>query len=219
MNAKDFTTNSETFRKIMDAEVFGKAVSAENKERNEDLADRKITGYSNLIADIKDVRLQKGNLPKTVRDKVWDGLTVEAGLSTSVAKKYMETSVKAVRMFDFPSQGGAAAVKSELLAQGLDSEAKLRKRVSGEDKLTPEQQVAKDFVGGWTYKKNDEGESEPSMWKWGKHVDPADPFAAMDRAIEALQAQRLIAEAALAAAQEAETERATYEQVMAALGE
>jgi len=219
MRAKDFVTNADTFRKIMDAEVLGKDVAAQNKERNEDLADRKITAYSNLIADLKDIRLQKGNLPGSVRDKVWEGLTVSAGLSTSVAKKYMETSIKAIRMFDFPSQGGAAAVKQELLSQGLDSESKLRKRVSGEDKLTPEQQVAKDFVGGWTYKKNDEGESEPSMWKWGKNVDPADPFAAMDRAIEAMQEMRRIAEAALDAAREAESERATYEQVMAALGE
>lgn len=217
MNAKTFAVDASVFADIHSTEVFGKDVRAENKERTADLNSRKIAAYAGLIASINGVKLVKGNLPKYARDKVWEGLTVDAGCSKAIAKKYLENSVGAVREFDFPSQATGAYIEARLIEDGIDSEAKLAKAVKAEGEETAEQKVAREFVGGFTTRKDENGDRVPGVFKLGKYTDEADPFAALERLRSALDEAERIARAAIEAAASADVERAAYEQVMAAL--
>jgi hypothetical protein len=219
MSKKSFTVDAAVFAEIHDTEVFSKNVSDENKERTAEKNERKITAYAGLIASINGVKLVNGNLPKYARDKVWEGLTVDAGVSKAVAKKYLENSVGAVRpsIFDFPTQATAAHIEARLIEDGIDSEAKLAKRVKPEDVDTPEARIARDFVGGFTTRKDENGNRVPGVFKLGKYVDGDDPFAAVERLRQALDEAQRIARAATEAAAAADVERATFEEVMAAL--
>jgi len=217
MSKKTFAIESSVFSTIHETEVFGQGVQAENKERQEDLNGRKIEAYSGLIASINGVALVKGNLPKYARDKVWEGLTVDAGVSKAVAKKYLENSVGAVRHFDFPSQATGSHIEARLIEDGIDSEAKLAKIVKGDDVDTPEMKVCREFIGGFTTRKDENGDRVPGIFKLGKHTDENDPFAAVERLRTALDEAERVARAAIEAAAAAEDDRATYADVMDAL--
>lgn len=217
MTKATFNIDTAVFANISETEVFSKSAKAENAERVEEINSRKIGSYAELIASINGVKLVKGNLPKYARDKVWDGLTADAGLSKAVAKKYLENSVGAVREFDFPTQATASFVEARLIEMDITSEAKLAKAVKPEAVDTPEQRVARDFVGGFTTRKDDDGNRVAGVWKQGKHTEEGDPFAALQRLRDALDEAERIARAAMEAASVADEERATYEQVMAAL--
>lgn len=217
MTKATFSIAKDIFDRIHETEVFGAGVREENKERTEDLNNQKITAYSGLIASIAGVTLVKGNLPKYARDKVWNGLTQDAGVTKAVAKKYLENSVGAVRELDIPTQATGMAVKQILLDEDITSEAKLAKRVKAEADDSPEGRVCRDFVGGFTTRKDDNGNRVPGVFKLGKHTDEADPFAALERLRSALDEAERIARAAIEAAAAAEEERASYEEVMNAL--
>ena len=217
MTKSTFSIDASVFSDIHDTETFGAGVKSENKERSEELNERKITSYSNLIACIGGIKLTKGNLPKYARDAIWDGLTVDAGVSKSVAKKYLENSVGAVRHFDFPTQATGSFIEAKLIEEGITSESKLTKLVKGEDTDTPEMAVARTFIGGFTTRKDDEGNRVKGVFKFGKETEEDDPFAAVERLRLALDEVERIARAAIEAAAGAEEDRATYEQVMAAL--
>lgn len=195
---------------IIDAAVFADIAVAEKsiagykndaKDMQAQANDQKITAYSALIASLSGQKLVKGNLPRAVSKQVYTGLMQEAGVKEATAKRYLENSVGALRELEIPSQATPSLVKEILLAENIDSENKLAKRVSGESDKDPMIGMAEALIGKFTTRKDDAGNRVQGVFKPSK-FDQSD----WDRFEDAIRELKAARAAAADAAMQAEAD-------------
>lgn len=154
-----FALADTTINVINAAEAQIAGLKADNKANNAAANDQKIGAYCELIASLAPIKLVKGNLPRAVSKALRVALLEEAGLKEATAKRYVENSVGAIRMFDLSGMDNATPemVREFLDDSGIDSENKLAKAIKGEGEKSKAQMLAEQVVGKWSSAKDDNG--------------------------------------------------------------
>ena len=199
------TIDSSVIIGIADAERDIASFKGSAKEATSLANDRKIGAYSLLIASLSGQKLVKGNLPRAVSKQVYKGLIEDAGIKEASAKRYLENSVGALRELDIPTQATPEVVRSILQQDGIDSENKLAKRVTGGDEKDPMVTLAETLVGKFTTRKDDDGNRVQGVFKASKFEQ--EDWDRFEDAVRELKAARIAASdaAAIAAAEEKRT--------------
>lgn len=205
MNAQTNVINADVFAGIANAEKAIEGFKGEAKQSAANANDQKIGAYSLLIASLAGTKLVKGNLPRAVSKQVYNGLLQDAGVKEASAKRYLENSVGALRLFDIPQQATPSLVKDILLSENIDSENKLAKRVSGEDEKDPMRSMAESLIGKFTSRKDENGQKVQGVFKPSKfEQEDWDRFEDYMRELKAAR----VAAADAAAQAEADEKRA-----------
>ncbi len=168
MNAQTATIDSTVFAGIANAEKQIATFKGDAKESQKQANDQKISAYALLISSLVGTKLVKGNLPRATANIIRKGLLEDAGVKEASVKRYVENSVGALREFDFPTQATPELVKDMLLAENIDSENKLAKRVSGEADKDVMRQMAEALVGKFTTRKDENGQKVQGVFKPSK---------------------------------------------------
>jgi hypothetical protein len=216
-----FILNDTTINVINAAEAQIAGLKADNKANNQAANDQKIGAYCELIASLAPVKLVKGNLPRAVSKALRVALLEEAGLKEATAKRYVENSVGAIRMFELSGMDNATPemVREFLDDAGIDSENKLAKAIKGEAEKSQAQMLAEQVVGKWSSAKDDNGKVvQGNVFKDGLSDDDLEEFQiAMSELMAARQAYRNSAAAKAAQADATDDGVAAY--VAEGLGE
>jgi hypothetical protein len=216
-----FILNDTTINVINAAEAQIAGLKADNKANNQAANDQKIGAYCELIASLAPVKLVKGNLPRAVSKALRVALLEEAGLKEATAKRYVENSVGAIRMFELSGMDNATPemVREFLDDAGIDSENKLAKAIKGEAEKSQAQMLAEQVVGKWSSAKDDNGKVvQGNVFKDGLSDDDLEEFQiAMHELMAARQAYRNSAAAKAAQADATDDGVAAY--VAEGLGE
>jgi hypothetical protein len=216
-----FILNDTTINVINAAEAQIAGLKADNKANNQAANDQKIGAYCELIASLAPVKLVKGNLPRAVSKALRVALLDEAGLKEATAKRYVENSVGAIRMFELSGMDNATPdmVREFLDAAGIDSENKLAKAIKGEAEKSQAQMLAEQVVGKWSSAKDDNGKVvQGNVFKDGLSDEDLEEFQiAMSELMAARQAYRNSAAAKAAQADATDDGVAAY--VAEGLGE
>jgi hypothetical protein len=216
-----FILNDTTINVINAAEAQIAGLKADNKANNEAANDQKIGAYCELIASLAPVKLVKGNLPRAVSKALRVALLEEAGLKEATAKRYVENSVGAIRMFELSGMDNATPemVREFFDDSGIDSENKLAKAIKGEAEKSKAQMLAEQVVGKWSSAKDDNGKVvQGNVFKDGLSDEDLEEFQiAMRELMAARQAYRNSAAAKAAQADATDDGVAAY--VAEGLGE
>jgi len=157
-------------------------LKSNNKANNQEANSHKMSAYGEIIASIAQVKLTKGNLPRSVSKELYTALQDQVGVKYQTAKRYVENSVGAVRLIkrvigDIPTQYTGDAVVADLATLEIDSENKLAKAVNGGADKSKAQRLAEQVVGKFSTKKNDQGEKEQGdVFKDGLTDEELDDF-------------------------------------------
>jgi hypothetical protein len=216
-----FILADTTINVINAAEAQIAGLKADNKANNEAANDQKIGAYCELIASLAPVKLVKGNLPRAVSKALRVALLEEAGLKEATAKRYVENSVGAIRMFELSGMDNATPemVREFFDDSGIDSENKLAKAIKGEAEKSKAQMLAEQVVGKWSSAKDDNGKVvQGNVFKDGLSDEDLEEFQiAMSELMAARQAYRNSAAAKAAQADATDDGVAAY--VAEGLGE
>jgi hypothetical protein len=216
-----FILADTTINVINAAEAQIAGLKADNKANNQAANDQKIGAYCELIASLAPVKLVKGNLPRAVSKALRVALLEEAGLKEATAKRYVENSVGAIRMFELSGMDNATPemVREFFDDSGIDSENKLAKAIKGEAEKSKAQHLAEQVVGKWSSAKDDNGKVvQGNVFKDGLSDDDLEEFQiAMSELMAARQAYRNSAAAKAAQADATDDGVAAY--VAEGLGE
>jgi hypothetical protein len=216
-----FILADTTINVINAAEAQIAGLKADNKANNQAANDQKIGAYCELIASLAPVKLVKGNLPRAVSKALRVALLEEAGLKEATAKRYVENSVGAIRMFELSGMDNATPemVREFFDDSGIDSENKLAKAIKGEAEKSKAQHLAEQVVGKWSSAKDDNGKVvQGNVFKDGLSDDDLEEFQiAMHELMAARQAYRNSAAAKAAQADATDDGVAAY--VAEGLGE
>ena len=216
-----FILADTTINVINAAEAQIAGLKADNKANNQAANDQKIGAYCELIASLAPVKLVKGNLPRAVSKALRVALLEEAGLKEATAKRYVENSVGAIRMFELSGMDNATPdmVREFFDDSGIDSENKLAKAIKGEAEKSKAQMLAEQVVGKWSSAKDDNGKVvQGNVFKDGLSDDDLEEFQiAMRELMAARQAYRNSAAAKAAQADATDDGVAAY--VAEGLGE
>jgi hypothetical protein len=216
-----FILNDTTINVINAAEAQIAGLKADNKANNQAANDQKIGAYCELIASLAPVKLVKGNLPRAVSKALRVALLDEAGLKEATAKRYVENSVGAIRMFELSGMDNATPemVREFFDDSGIDSENKLAKAIKGETEKSKAQMLAEQVVGKWSSAKDDNGKVvQGNVFKDGLSDEDLEEFQiAMRELMAARQAYRNSAAAKAAQADATDDGVAAY--VAEGLGE
>jgi hypothetical protein len=216
-----FILADTTINVINAAEAQIAGLKADNKANNEAANDQKIGAYCELIASLAPVKLVKGNLPRAVSKALRVALLEEAGLKEATAKRYVENSVGAIRMFELSGMDNATPemVREFFDDSGIDSENKLAKAIKGEAEKSKAQMLAEQVVGKWSSAKDDNGKVvQGNVFKDGLSDEDLEEFQiAMRELMAARQAYRNSAAAKAAQADATDDGVAAY--VAEGLGE
>lgn len=192
MNAQTNAVDAAVFAGIATAEKAIEGFKGEAKQSSANANDQKIGAYSLLIASLSGTKLVKGNLPRAVSKQVYTGLMQDAGVKEATAKRYLENSVGALRVLEIPTQATPSLVKDILLAENIDSENKLAKRVSGEDDKDPMRVLAEALIGKFTTRKGEDGQRVQGVFKPSKFEQ--EDWDSFEDHIRELKAARAAAE-------------------------
>ena len=216
-----FIIADTTINVINAAEAQIAGLKADNKANNEAANAQKISAYCELIASLAPVKLVKGNLPRAVSKALRVALLEEAGLKEATAKRYVENSVGAIRMFELSGMDNATPemVREFFDDSGIDSENKLAKAIKGEAEKSKAQMLAEQVVGKWSSAKDDNGKVvQGNVFKDGLSDEDLEEFQiAMSELMAARQAYRNSAAAKAAQADATDDGVAAY--VAEGLGE
>jgi hypothetical protein len=216
-----FILDDTTINVINAAEAQIAGLKADNKANNQAANDQKIGAYCELIASLAPVKLVKGNLPRAVSKALRVALLEEAGLKEATAKRYVENSVGAIRMFELSGMDNATPemVREFFDDSGIDSENKLAKAIKGETEKSKAQMLAEQVVGKWSSAKDDNGKVvQGNVFKDGLSDEDLEEFQiAMSELMAARQAYRNSAAAKAAQADATDDGVAAY--VAEGLGE
>src|SRR6056300_1449134 len=180
--AKQFMISDSSINVVYQAEQEIGTLKGQNRENNDAANSQKMTAYGEVIASIAQVKLVKGNLPRSVSKTLRKALLEEAGLKDATVKRYVENGVGAVRLIkekigDIPSQYTGSAVVADLVAMDIDSENKLAKAIKGEGEKSKAQMLAEKVVGKFSNKKEENGKMvQGDVFRDGLDDDELDEF-------------------------------------------
>lgn len=217
-----FQINEETFAQIARREAEIAGLKDSNKENNALANSQKIAAYSDLIADLSQVKLVKGNLPRAVSKQVREALLADAGLKDATVKRYIDNSVGAIRHFKLSQVHNCtpAMVREFFDTEGVDSENKLAKLVNGEAEQSKARKLAEAVVGKWSTRKDENGKRvQGDVFRDGLSDDELEEFFDHMRELQAARAAYHNPEAAKQAEASAAEENAACNAVAAYVAE
>ncbi len=153
-----FEIADATINHIAGAEAKITGLKADSKANSEAANSHKIGAYCELISSIASVKMKKGNLPDAVSKSVKEALLLALGTGKdATVKRYFDNSVGAIRHFDLAgmTQATPAMVQEFFDAEGITSENKLAKLVSGEASKSKAKLLAEKVVGKWSTKREE----------------------------------------------------------------
>ncbi len=226
--AKQFMISDSSINVVYQAEQEIGTLKGQNRDNNDAANGQKMTAYGEVIASIAQVKLVKGNLPRSVSKTLRKALLEEAGLKDATVKRYVENGVGAVRLIkekigDIPSQYTGSAVVADLVAMDIDSENKLAKAIKGEGEKSKAQMLAEKVVGKFSNKKDENGKMvQGDVFRDGLDDEELDEFQNVMRELMAARKAYRDTAAAKAAADSAAVENDTVDacvvEMMDALG-
>lgn len=167
-------------------------IKATTKEQREEMDSHVMSAYGEIIAEMMQ-NLTKTGVSKPFLVALKSFLHEElagVGVKESKVKRLVENSVGAVRLFrgDLPTQATGEAVVALLTQEGITSENKLAKAVSGENEKSAAQILAEKVVGKWSSKKDKNGQKvQGDVFKEGLSYDDIEEF---QKIFESLMAER-----------------------------
>lgn len=213
---KTFTANVDTFRDLGRKAAEHSAIHEARRGENETIAEEKMELYAALASDLLDVNMNKGNLPKYVREPFQAAMAEIAGLDPKkgAGKRYYDGSVGIARYakrlgIDMSRNDRRQAIRDALAAQNIANESQLHKWIKGDDETSYIDTVVRRFVGGFSYSKDAKGDRYISGWRVGGDREE------LDSLIEALEAARRIEEQVQQATSRAEAEERKFAEVWA----
>ncbi len=215
MANQTFSLSANTVSTVAANEGTLSGLKGDAKMVTEQVNATKLATYAELISAISGITLTKGNLPRTISKNVRHDLTTDGGCKDAVAKKYLENSVAAKREFGFGDNTTPTAVMSVFNDQGITSEAKLAKAVSGEADKSAALILAEKVMGKWSNKKDDNGNVvQGDKWKDGLDDEELAVFFDEMNALQAARNNYHASEAAKAAQEAVEKENDTVNDVV-----
>jgi hypothetical protein len=210
-----FSLSANTVSTVAANEGTLSGLKGDAKMVTEQVNATKLATYAELISAISGITLTKGNLPRTISKRVRDDLTTDAGCRKAVAKKYIENSVGAKRQFGFGDNTTPTAVLAVFADQGITSEAKLAKAVSGEGEKSAAVILAEKVIGKWSTSKDDNGNVvQGKKFKDGLTDEELVEFFDEMNALQAARNNYHASEAAKAAQEAVERENDTVNDVV-----
>ena len=169
MANQTFSLSTNTVSTVAANEGTLSGLKGDAKMVTEQVNATKLATYAELISAISGIALtDKGNLPRSISKTVNGDLTTDGGCKDATAKKYLENSVAAKRKFGFGDNTTPTAVLAVFSDQGITSEAKLAKAVSGEADKSAALILAEKVIGKWSTSKDDNGNAvQGDKWKDG----------------------------------------------------
>lgn len=163
----------------------------------------KVAAYSDIISALAAVPLtSKGKLPRAVSTDLRDTL-LEAGVSKSCTKRYVENSTAALRVFEIPTQATPELVQEILESENIDSENALKKACFNSRDVSDVRAFAEKLVGKFATRYTDGGtEVTTEEFRPSKLTDEQIE-AAMEELEDAMRELRAAREAAKVAAKAA----------------
>ena len=154
MANQTFSLSDNTVSIVAANETALEGLKGDAKQVTEQVNATKLATYAELISAISGINLTgNGNLPRTISKRVREDLTTDGGCKDATAKKYLENSVGAKRQFGLGDNTTPTAVLAVFADQGITSEAKLAKAVSGEAEKSAALILAEKVMGKWSTKK------------------------------------------------------------------
>ena len=141
-----------------------------SKKANAGRQARKLNSYCRLVSRISAVNLTtKSNLPTAISSKLKGELMDLGGLTKPMAEKMIKNSVGARNVFKIGGNNVTPQMVADIFeANGISSEAKLIKAVSGRAKKSEAKVLAERVMGKWSSKKDGNGNSvQGGIWKDG----------------------------------------------------
>ena len=215
MANQTFSLSANTVSTVATNEGTIAGLKGDAKMVTEQVNATKLATYAELISAISGITLTKGNLPRTTSKRVREDLTTDGGCRKAVAKKYIENSVGAKRQFGFGDNTTPTAVLAVFADQGITSEAKLAKAVSGEGEKSAAVILAEKVIGKWSTSKDDNGNTvQGKKFKDGLTDEELVEFFDEMNALQAARNNYHASEAAKAAQAAVEKENDTVNDVV-----
>ena len=163
----------------------------------------KVAAYADIISALAAVPLtSKGKLPRAVSTDLRDTL-LEAGVSKSCAKRYVENSTAALRVFEIPSQATPELVEEILATENIDSENALKKACFDSREVSDVRAFAEKLVGKFKTRFTDGGKEVATEDFHPSKLTDAEIDAALEELEDAMRELRAARTAAKSAAKSA----------------
>jgi len=215
MATQTFSLSTQAVTTIAANQTTIKGLKGDAKMVTEQVNATKLATYAELISAISGITLTKGNLPRTISKRVREDLTTDGNCQDAVAKKYLENSVGAKRQFGFGDNTTPTAVMAVFNDQGITSEAKLAKAVSGEGEKSAALILAEKVMGKWSTSKDDNGNVvQGKKFKDGLDDEELALFFDKMNALQAARNNYRASEAAKAAQEAVEKDNDTVNDVV-----
>jgi len=165
-------------------EVEIKGHKETRSEVTEEINTAKVSQYAQMMAGLRDAPRQKGQLTRPARKSVEDAMDAAGGvdISKGTGKRLYDGAVamtnpkvyKAALGEDMPTQATAGYFEARLIEAGLTTESKITAAAFPAQSEDAIDQIVRKVVGGYTYRKNDDGTRVPNNWRAGALLDEYD---------------------------------------------
>ena len=179
MAKEDFSMNQDILDTIASNEKEINKLKVTSSETGKQIGTLKLSNYSQLIAGIAPAKLtSKSNLNSGDRTSLKAELIEFAGLTDSMADKMIKNAVGARNVFKISGSNITPEGVAEIFeAEGITSEAKLIKAVSGDDKKDKITLAVEKVAGRRSTVKGNDGERvDGNAWLGGFDYDEIDIF-------------------------------------------
>ena len=218
MTKNTFVIADDNLNNIASNEKRIATLKGDAKEANGEAQTLKLNSYCQLIAGIAGAPMTaKSNLPTAVSSSLKADLMDIGGLTESMANKMVKNAVGARNVFSI----GGNNVTPQMVAdtfeeQGITSEAKLIKAVSGDDAKSKVQLAVDKVAGRRSTKKDDKGNRvDGDKWLGGFSYDEIEEFQSL--LADALRVRGEMETAAQEAADKAQAENEAINEMTAQL--
>ena len=163
MTRTTFAIDADIVNNIADCEATINKLNGKIKGDKLVIEGNKMSQYSSLLYTVKDVKLQKGNFPKTVRNTIVDMLKEQAKVSTATNKRLLENTAAGLKWFRDnvevadTSNWTPSYIMEELARLEVDTENALKKACNPNANAPQEDVLAEKVVGKWSTKKDENG--------------------------------------------------------------
>ena len=215
-----FTINDDILNTIASNEKEINKLKVTSSETGQKIGTLKLSNYSQLIAGIAPAKLtSKSNLNSGDRTSLKAELIEFAGLTDSMADKMIKNAVGARNVFQISGSNITPEGVAEIFeVEGITSEAKLIKAVSGDDKKDKVQLVVDKVAGKRSTKKDAKGNRvQGDAWLGGFDYEDIEVFK--NKLEDALRIRAEMEKAASVAADKQQAENDVVNSIADALAE
>ena len=179
MTKNTFVIADDNLNNIASNEKRIATLKGDAKEANGEAQTLKLNSYCQLISGIAGAPMTaKSNLPTAVSSSLKADLMDIGGLTESMANKMVKNAVGARNVFKIGGNNVTPQMVADTFeAEGITSEAKLIKAVSGDDAKSKVQLAVEKVAGKRSTKKDDKGNRiDGDKWLGGFSYDEIEEF-------------------------------------------